>query len=298
MVYSFQGAGKTVFAAEANDHPALAPALFLNIEGGLLSVAYRGDVDYVDIRTTTELEQMLWDLATARHNPSSEWAGIKTIVIDSGTEVQTMNLEEIGAEATRKNSKHPKNELWPEDYQESTITLKRVFRMARDLPYNLIVTALPKIVYPRTAGNNRSQQVQSSQPTEISPWMTAKLAEAVMGYMDHVWYMWEDAAGRHMLTKSQGIYRCKTRGYNFAQRIGTVVNNPSLVELYDLFLESETGKPAVTRPGRKSIMEVNVIAAAAPATPNAEEIAENPELISLQGEDEGEEQSAMEEISA
>lgn len=284
LIYAFQGVGKTVFAAEVNDHPALAPGLFLNIEGGLLSVAYRGDVDYVDIHNTQDLEQILWDLAASRYSPSSPWADVRTVVIDSGTEAQTMNLEEIGKAAHEKDPrKHPRNELWPEDYGESTVAMKRIFRMARDLPHHLIVTALPKVIYPRIGGTRAQQQAQASaQPTEISPWMTTKLSEAVMGYMDHVWYMWEDPTGRHLLTKSQGIYRCKTRGTMFAQRIGGVVNNPSLPDLYDLFLESETGKkPPVRAGGKVSAMETGVSLVA--TIPNVEEV--DPRLLEQEGDE-------------
>ena len=86
LVYGDPGAGKTTFAAGAQDHPAMRNVLFANKEGGMLSVAHRGDIHEVPIRTTEELTALGWELA------NGAWDSVRTLVIDNATEVQTVNL--------------------------------------------------------------------------------------------------------------------------------------------------------------------------------------------------------------
>ena len=44
LIYGPQGVGKTYLAATAQDHPAMRDVLFLNVEGGLMTIAHRGDI--------------------------------------------------------------------------------------------------------------------------------------------------------------------------------------------------------------------------------------------------------------
>lgn len=233
LIYGRQGCGKTTFAATANDHKDMANALFLNVEGGLLSVAGRGDVQAIDIRDITTFEQVFWQLI----NKDKAFADIKTVVIDSGSELQSVSLQQIVSEAIadpRKKRDDP-DSIEIGDYGKSSAQLKRLFRWFRDSPYHVIVTALPSYVFPR--GNREENQ----QPTDCMPQFTAKLAEAVMGYMDFVWYLYVDADGnRKMLTQERGIYRAKTRGPRFAEALGQVVDDPNLPNLYNMLLKTET----------------------------------------------------------
>src|SRR3989304_5855739 len=66
LIYSEPGAGKTTLSSTAQDHEALTPVLFANIEGGMLSIAHRRDIHAVDILSTEELRQLYYDL---KHHP-------------------------------------------------------------------------------------------------------------------------------------------------------------------------------------------------------------------------------------
>lgn len=231
LIYGRQGCGKTTLCATANDHPDLANVLFLNVEGGLLSVSGRGDIKKIDIRNIDVVEEVFWDLV----NKDPDYADIQTVVIDSGSELQSLNLAQIVAEAvnSNKNKRDDQDFIQLDDYGKSNAQLKRIFRWYRDAPFNVIITALPQYIFPR--GNNQENQ----EPTDCLPQFTAKLAEAVMGYMDFVWYMYEVDGERKLLTRPKGIYRAKTRGPRFSEAIGQVVDNPTLPALYQKLLESE-----------------------------------------------------------
>lgn len=238
LVYGKSGVGKTVFAATAQDHEEMAPVLFLSNESGLRSIAARGDIDAEDIKSTEHLEEIFWKII----NKEDGYADYKTVVIDSVTELQEMNLTEKVEDSIRKNTKYQNgkrtvDERFQEDYGKSTVQLKRLFRMFRDANINVIMVALPKSTYPLGA-------TEHTNPTEVQPSLTNKLANSLMGFVDFVWYLdaAEDKEGnttRHLLTRDYGPYRAKTRGMKFAEAIGQVVDNPTMDKLYQLYLDTE-----------------------------------------------------------
>lgn len=256
LLYGDPGVGKTVLIGTAQDSKEMAGVLVANVEGGLISLASRGDIQAVNIVTIchdkeytydednaeTSLEQLFWDLA----NKDKKYKGIKTLGIDSVTELQTLNLEEIVDTSMKGNaSRKDRDKLWIEDYGKSTVQLKRLFRMYRDLPLNVIWTALPKYKFEKGATEN-------SAPQSCSPSLTDKLAGSLMGYVDFVWYMYateetneetkEDYIERHLLTQAQGGFQAKTRGMKFSEAIGKCVDNPNLAELYEQFQRAEEKK--------------------------------------------------------
>lgn len=266
MIYGSPGIGKTWLAATAQDHPAMADILVLDVEGGLITVASRGDIMAQKLIAISKfqpipgqatlpdgystLEDEFWKL----RNKSPGYENIRTVVIDSGSECQTLNLEIIVANSIRKNrNKHADREqddIYVEDYGKSTSQLKRLFRYFRDLPINVIITALPKFVYPKTPDG---KQKQNASPSAVMPWFTDKLAEAVRGYMDMVWYMFQAEDGkRYLLTHDMGVYKAKTRGIMFSRAIGDRIavrdagtdngEGHTLATLYDLWLETEVSK--------------------------------------------------------
>ena len=223
LVYGDPGVGKTTFAASAAKHPELGPVLFINIEGGMLSIRSEDKVYTTEqIKSTADVEALFWRLQ------KGELEQFKTIVLDSITELQTLNLEEIGKKGGRGV-----DALELQDYGKSTAQLRRLFRMFRDLPRHVIFTALVVREMPQT---NR----KSAQPTEVRPHLTSKLSQSVQGYMDAVWYLYVDADGeRQLLTSPVGPYKAKTRGARFAERIGNKIQNPNLSDLYTHLTETE-----------------------------------------------------------
>lgn len=229
LVYGYQGSGKTMLAASAQDHEELSNVLFLNIEGGLMSVANREDILAIDIKSTEHIQ----DIFRVLVGGGEELKGVNTVVIDSVTELQTMNLEEIAR--TRSSNK---DMITREDYMKSTTMLKRLLRLYRDLPLNVIYTAIPKAITPNQG---------EGAPTEIRPSLTASLCDSVMGYVDLVWYLYatekvieegetkSKVTVRRLLTQERGIYRGKTRDPEFAERLGPMVEDPNLPEIYDLW---------------------------------------------------------------
>lgn len=250
LVFADPGVGKTQFAATAQDHEKTSDVLFANVEGGMITVASRGDITAVDLgkdedgtpngRVVEDLEDVIWAIMEKREG----YETIRTVVVDSGSDLQAMDLENIVSAAMKnpkqKGKRSDQDEIWQEDYGKSTARLRRVFRLLRDAPVNVIVTALVKKSYPPGAANAKHEVA----PNEIAPQFTAKLCESVMGYMDFVWYLYIDkkTGDRKLLTQAHGPVRAKTRGDKFAKAIGGTVENPSIPNLYDTFIAAENGK--------------------------------------------------------
>jgi hypothetical protein len=229
LIYAKPGIGKTYLAASAMDDPDLSDVLFINVEGGLLTIADkqpkavnigRNDDGTPNGKIVDDLEKVIWDLVGKK--PGYE--NIKTVVLDSASELQTIDLEDV----VLSDGKHDIDTRTQQDYGKDTARLKRIFRMLKDLRVNVIFTAIVKTT---TAAD-------SDRIVEMSPALTAKVAEALMGYVDFVWYMYKDDAGnRYLLTEEKGPIRAKTRNKKFYDAIGQKVTNPHLPTLYKTLCE-------------------------------------------------------------
>lgn len=236
LIYGRPGIGKTTLAASAQEHPDLAPVLTANFEGGLLSISGRGDIDAVDIHSMEEVDQLFWSI----RNLTPPFDQYKTLIIDSGSEMQTLALEEaVRIEMNKKQAQgrlgdRTIDDIEIQNYGKSGAQLARIFRWFRDLPINLIITALPKFVFPQGV------DARTALPIEVTPSFTNKLGVQIMGYVDFLWYLYEEGGVRKILTKDTGAYRAKTRGFNFQLGLGNPHNNPWLPTIYDLLVEAES----------------------------------------------------------
>lgn len=253
LLYSEPGAGKTTLAAQAQDHQEMSPVLFANVEGGLLSIAHRKDIHAVDIRNTDELYRLYRQIK----NKDGMFADISTLVIDSMTELQTQNLDEIVSTAMESGKAKDRNresydEIWQEDYGVSTVQLARLIRWFRGLDINLILTAHAKFVYPPSGNSRKAAELQQAEPVAVLPMLTQKLCKTVMGIVDYVWYLQYDPETdkRYMLTRPDGIYQAKTRGPKFQKLLGNIVENPTMPEVYDLLVKSLRSTTTTTKEKR------------------------------------------------
>jgi hypothetical protein len=239
LIYGYPGSGKTTLAATASEHPALTRVLFMNVEGGLLSIRNKKGVDAVDIRNLADMESLFWDLS----NPNGQFAEYQTLVLDSASELASMDLEKLAM--THSKQGEGLREIHIGDYSKNTTAMRRLVRMFRDLPRNFIMTSLVKEIFPD--GSN-------TLPIRFEPLFTAKLNASIMGMVDFLWYLRRDVienpdgtkseVGR-LLTRPTTKYAIKTRGESFSQILKPVVENPNIAEIYDLLLSSEHNMEAL-----------------------------------------------------
>ena len=243
LIYGDAGAGKTHLAGTAQDVPNMADVHVFNIDGGIMTLASRGDIHATDIRSVNDLEQELFKIASG----DPKYANTKTVVIDNITELQTLALENLTtkeyANRLKKNKQYTIDEVYLEDYGVAGKQLSRILRGFRDLPIHVIYIA-----------HRRDKMRQGTNVLEESkPNLTDKLSTAIMGYMDYVWYLYtaDEMVGdeehgyrtemhRYLLTQPINNYAAKTRGSEFAQNLGITVKDPTFPMIWDVYNKTYT----------------------------------------------------------
>ena len=114
LIYGDPGSGKTHLAGTAQDVPEMADVHVFNIDGGIMTLASRGDIHATNIRSVDELEQELFRIA----NKDPKYAKTKTVVIDNITELQTLALENITTRELVNRRKKDKSYTVDEVYLE------------------------------------------------------------------------------------------------------------------------------------------------------------------------------------
>jgi len=242
LIYGDPGSGKTHLAGTAQDVPSMADVHVFNIDGGIMTLASRGDIHATDIHSIDDLEQEMFKIVN--HDP--KYANTKTIVIDNITELQTLTLESITtaefANRKKKDKNYSVDDVYLEDYGVAGKRLARVLRGFRDLPLHVIY-----IAHKKDKMRKGTNTLEESKPN-----LTDKLCTAIMGYMDFVWYLYtaDETVGdedhgyftethRYLLTQPMNNYAAKTRGAEFAQRIGSVIKDPNMVHIMSEYMNEE-----------------------------------------------------------
>lgn len=238
LIYGDPGSGKTHLAGTAQDVPEMADVHVFNIDGGIMTLAGRGDIHATDIKSVDDLEQELFKIA----NHDEKYANTKAVVIDNITELQTLALESLTAQQFAERKKKKKDysidEVYLEDYGVAGKRLARILRGFRDLPIHVIYIA-----------HKKDKMRQGTNTLEESkPNLTEKLGTAIMGYMDYVWYLYtaDEMVGdeehgyrteihRYLLTQSMNNFAAKTRGAEFASQLGAVVKDPTFPEIMNIY---------------------------------------------------------------
>lgn len=223
IIYADSGTGKTVLSGSADAVPEMSPVIFVDIEGGTFSLrAFYPGVHIVRIKSWAEMQDLYSALRRGDHP-------YKTVVLDSLTEIQKFAMNEIMREVVEKDPDRDSEVPSIREWGKSGEQIRRLVRGFRDLPMNVIFTALVvEDKHPKTG------------KMTYRPSLPGKLAREVPGYVDLVLYMYKKEIpnpiegekpinARLLLTSATEEYVCKDRSNN----LPPVLVEPTMRLIYD-----------------------------------------------------------------
>lgn len=223
MVYGDSGVGKTLLAGTAAFVPELSPVIFLDVEGGTLTLSHfdsTADMDVVRISEWARMQNIYDELREGKHP-------YKTTIIDSATEMQKLAMNTVLGAGTEILDVGRTPEF--KDWNINTEQMRRLIRAFRDLPMNTIVTALAM-----DSPNTRNPALEIRKPS-----FSKKLANEIPGFFDLVWYMYtkEIANGpnaRLLCTDKTDrvVAKCRVSG------VPQILQNPTMEKIYDMIIRN------------------------------------------------------------
>lgn len=227
LIFANFGVGKTRFGGTAMNHPEMRDVLFVTVEDGTLTVKHTGAKRTPSITSIREMEEVFWSLA----NKKPGFETIKTVVIDSGTDLVQLCVEEVVRDNCKANKGKDPDRVTIRDWGDVNFILTKLFRMFRDLPMNVIMTALVREQYDTDDPETKLRR----GPVMCGPDFPPKLMMRTMAFFDHVWSLHRKSDGtRVLMTQPKHPWVGKTRGERFAEALGPTVENPELPQLFEL----------------------------------------------------------------
>lgn len=218
LLYGVAGAGKTTLAATAQDSEHGRDVLYIDVEGGTLSISDRADVSVYRPASFADLRKVYDALAAGGHN-------FQTVVVDSLSEVQTLAAKEISPRGGTIDQRE-----WGQ-INDRVINLVRSFRgLSHSANVNTIFTAL-----------EREEKDEATGKVTVRPDLTPGSYRAVTAACDAVGYLtFDPASGKRVLhLEGNGRFVAKTRQPASGTRLPAKVETPTLVPLLAKLREAQ-----------------------------------------------------------
>jgi hypothetical protein len=223
LFYGVSGVGKTVLAGSASDVPEMHPVLFIDVEGGTLSLkGTYPEVDSVRVQNWADMQKVYDALYRGQHD-------YKTVVLDSLTEIQKFSMYNIMRDLVRERPDRDPDLPGMQEWGKNAEQIRRLVRAFRDLPVHTIFTALVAL-----------DKDPKTNLVQARPGLTGKLSQEVAGFVDIVTYLYtkqmDQQIRRLMLTVGTDRHIAKDR----TGKLPEVIEEPTMQKIYDLaFLEEQ-----------------------------------------------------------
>lgn len=213
LLYGDTGSGKTSLAVTANLHPSMYPAVVVNYDGGLSSVAHLPNIRQVQVSNTDEMLAVLGQFLLPPDRRAEGYQDVKTVIVDSVSAWRDAALQEItdrNAKADAAKGK-PRQLMIPQlqDYGQLSYTISSILHGLCQLPIHLVLTA----------GLEEERSGDGSTVLSAQPLVNPKLRQSLGYMMSYIWYTRQTDKGYRLLTLPRGVYKIKTRNPKFVQAL-------------------------------------------------------------------------------
>lgn len=213
LVYGMPGVGKTVFTATA------PKPLIIDIENGAHSINNHPelkDAQALEFKSIFQVEQLIKYLG----DRAPQLDDFETVVVDSFSELQKRDLDEIvRAEAAKDSARNKYLPIGP-DYNVNTEHMRQIASALRDLDRHIIVTCHVK-----------EEKDDNTGRLLVRPNLTPKLAGTLAGIFDVVGYMSMQDQTRTLQVHPTNTVTAKTRIGN----LPAVMENPTFSDILTAF---------------------------------------------------------------
>lgn len=217
LVYGHPGSGKTFLGGTAEDHPLTAPVLFLDVEGGTITIRKRKDIDVIQVRSPEHVKEIHDKL---REDNNGYY---KTVVIDSLTELQKLDMRSIMLDVVQKRPDQDIDVPSQREWGKSNEHIRRIVRAFRDLEMNTIFTAL-------------MHELKDDKTGQVTyyPSVPGKLRAEVPGFLDIVGYLYTTINGEDISRTIQFTQTQRVIAKDRTSSLGDRMENPTIPMMFDL----------------------------------------------------------------
>lgn len=223
LIYGEPGAGKTYLCGTAQDSEYTSPILILDVEGGTLTLRERKDVDVVQVRSIAQIVEVHKMLVEENNGY------YKTVIIDSLTELQKLDMRDIMREVVQKRPDLDPDVPSQREWGKSGEHIRRIVRAFRDIEANTIMTAL------MVADKDENNAVT------YLPSLPGKLRAEVPGFLDIVGYLHASVDNEETTRKLQLAKTRRVTAKDRTSKLGDVVENPTIPHLWNLIHDNDKG---------------------------------------------------------
>lgn len=234
LFHSYPKVGKTWLASTAEHDERLAPAIFINREGGVKGIDLLPDPKpyTVDCENLKDVERVFWWLADMERKGTNPF---KTVIYDTYSEAHEAQIIEETVKRTKKNAFDASEFTSQNEYKIANSLSRVTVKQLRDLDMHVIVTCHSRIhetkigdkVIKTKIGLGVSDKAQD--PPE-------RLYDCI-GYLELIPFTEKDAKGEEIMverrvlhTKPSSKYLAGARGA--AANIGDLIE-PTMTDILD-----------------------------------------------------------------
>lgn len=223
LVYGESGVGKSWLSGSCDAVPEMRRVLFVDIEGGTLTLRNTfPNVEVVRVRTWQEMQGVYDELHAGQHDYT-------TVVIDSLTETQKLSMEKIMRKLVEEYEERDADIPGIREWNINIEQTRKFVRAFRDLPMNTIFTALVK-----TDKNNRTGAIKRK------PSLSGKVADEVAGFLDIVTYLYtKEVEGEYKRILLSGATE-DTVAKDRTGLLPMLIESPTMVQIWNAVKEIKT----------------------------------------------------------
>jgi len=228
LIYGESGSGKTRLSGSADEVPAMRKVLFIDVEGGTLTLRDTyPNIDSIRVRSWPQMQEVYDVLYAGNH-------GYTTIVIDSLTEVQKMSMDTVMRKLIEDNSDRDADMPGIREWGINIEHTRKFVRGFRDLPLNTIFTALVQ-----------SEKNARTGASKRKPSLSGKVKDEVAGFLDIVVYLYTkeiDQVNKRMLLCGQTE---DTVAKDRSNSLPLTIENPTMSAIWKHLHNEETELNAI-----------------------------------------------------